>query len=720
MNSKLTWLAVAALAGCAQAPEIPPPLQVSRPSAAPATAAAGEAGRALTQPLPNPARLAPPPSVGSRAPGAPAQPPKPGESGVITLEQVTLAAFAQVVFAEIAGKNVSIDPPVAARRELVTFRSGAGQTVEQLQTAAKLLLQSYGIAVIDVGGLVRVLPETAGLSGQPEIRRGSASPETPASLRPIFHLVDLQAVRQADVTGFLRTLLGNRVTIQDDPTRNAILVSGTPDNVNAALEAIRVLDQPILAGGRSFAITPIYASADEFARRLYDVLTAQGYAVQPPIAAPLPQGGIRSPILILPVTAINAVYVFARGDEVVRHIETLAASLDRPNERGVGRNFFTYQVRNKDAAALADTLAALLRSGPITVAATGAATGSAAAGAAAASAGVVVDRSSNTLIFQARQEEYGQLLSLLQRLDQPAKGALIEVTVAELSLDDAMQLGLEWSMAGGAWSGGTYRGGTLGGLGLGQAGFSLTLRNPAGEIRAALNALASDNRANILSSPRVMARNGETATIQVGQEVPIITSQATGLTTGANSGQVLQTIQYRSTGVILRVKPVIHSSDQIDLDVLQEVSGAQQTETGVNASPTFSSRKLETKLTMQNGTTVLLGGLISEERNSGVAGVPLLKDIPGVGALFSKQSSSGRRRELVVLITPYVVASNREAEELTRAFRSMLQPWARTPAGATAPGSAPAPAPAVTPATVPASAPAPAGSAPSPAPAPSR
>jgi general secretion pathway protein D len=275
-------------------------------------------------------------------------------------------------------------------------------------------------------------------------------------------------------------------------------------------------------------------------------------------------------------------------------------------------------------------------------------------------------------------------------------------------------------MAGGAWSGGTYRGGTLGGLGLGQAGFSLTLRNPAGEIRAALNALASDNRANILSSPRVMARNGETATIQVGQEVPIITSQATGLTTGANSGQVLQTIQYRSTGVILRVKPVIHSSDQIDLDVLQEVSGAQQTETGVNASPTFSSRKLETKLTMQNGTTVLLGGLISEERNSGVAGVPLLKDIPGVGALFSKQSSSGRRRELVVLITPYVVASNREAEELTRAFRSMLQPWARTPAGAPAPGSAPAPAPAVMPATVPASAPAPAGSAPSPAPAPSR
>ncbi|MEN9417022.1 MAG: hypothetical protein RI988_642 [Pseudomonadota bacterium] len=689
---------------------------MGKPAASAAELASSQAGNTLTQPLPNPARPGPAPSVGSRPPGAVAQPPKPGESGVITLEQVTLAAFAQVVFAEIAGKNVSIDPPVAARRELVTFRSGAGQTVEQLQQAARLLLSSYGVAIIDVGGLVRVMPETAGMGGQPEIRRGAASPETPPSLRPVFHLVDLQAVRQADVTGFLRTLFANRVTVQDDPSRNAVLISGTPDNVNAALEAIRVLDQPILAGGRSLAITPVFSSAEEFARRLYDVLTAQGYSVQPPVAGPLPQGGIRSPIMIVPVTAINSVYVFARGDEVVRHIETLATTLDRPNERGIGRNFFTYQVRHKDASTLADTLAALLRSGGAAAPAAGAA---AQPGTAAANAGVVVDKASNTLIFQARQEEYGQLTALLQRLDQPAKGALIEVTVAELSLDDAMQLGLEWSMAGGATNGGSYRGGTLGGLSLGSSGFNLTLRNSVGEVRAVLNALASDNRANILSSPRVMARNGETATIQVGQEVPIITSQATGLTSGANTGQVLQTIQYRSTGVILRVKPVIHSSDQIDLDVVQEVSGAQLTETGVNSSPTFSSRKLETKLTMQNGTTVLLGGLISEERTFGAAGIPLLKDIPGLGALFSKQSNKGGRRELIVLITPYVVATNREAEELTRAFRSILQPWAQPAAPSptrsqAAPAQAPVPAPAPTqaapagsaaPAAAPASAP---------------
>jgi general secretion pathway protein D len=206
--------------------------------------------------------------------------------------------------------------------------------------------------------------------------------------------------------------------------------------------------------------------------------------------------------------------------------------------------------------------------------------------------------------------------------------------------------------------------------------------NSAGQVRATLNALASDNRANILSSPRVMARNGELATIQVGQEVPIITSQATGVGSGTTSGQLLQTVQYRSTGVILKVKPIIHSSDQIDLDVMQEVSAASTTETGVAASPTFSTRRVDTKLSLQNGATVILGGLISEERSDGNSGIPLLKDLPVLGSIFSKQSWSGRRRELVVLITPYVVSTNRDAEELTRAFRSMLRPWNVAPASA--------------------------------------
>jgi general secretion pathway protein D len=257
------------------------------------------------------------------------------------------------------------------------------------------------------------------------------------------------------------------------------------------------------------------------------------------------------------------------------------------------------------------------------------------------------------------------------------------VTVAEVSLDDQNQFGIEWLLNGGGPGNQTFTAGTLGGISLGSSGFTYSVLNNAGQVRARLNALSSTNRVSILSSPRVMARNGEEATVQVGQEVPIITSQQTTGTT-VNTGTtatpgVLQTVQYRSTGVILKVKPAIHSGDQIDLDLVQEVSEAATTDTGVNVSPTFSTRKVDTKLTLQNGSTVMLAGLISNTSTRGGGGIPLLKDIPVIGSLFGKQTVNGQRRELIVLITPYILSDSRDAEAVTDAFRGLLGPWARPP-----------------------------------------
>lgn len=663
------FVCVPLLAACVQPPQLPAPLATKKvEQGSGASAPAARTGK-LVEAIPTPQLVQPPARGPVMTP--PAVRPGDEEPSVLNLEQVSIPSFVQIVLAEVGRRNVVIEPQVVARRELITFRSAPGQSREQIEMAGRLLLKTYGIAVIDVGGLVRVMPDNQKLGNLPEIRRGAALPETPLPLRPVFHLVDLQAVRQVEVTSFLRTLFGDRITVQEDAGRNALLISGTPDNVQAALDAIRVLDQPQLVGGRTLSLTPRFTSSEEFARRLYDVLVAQGYSVQPVTSGPLSQGGIRYPILVLPVSGMNAVFVFARGEQVIRHIETLAATLDRPNEQGGGRNFFTYQVRHKDAAVLAETME-MLMSGVRARAATPAAGGAAAP---AARGNVVVDRSSNSLIFQASQDEYSQLLGLMQRLDQPARSAIIEVTVAELLLDDSTQMGVEWLASFDLGGGRTGTASTLGGLAVGQGGLNVRLLNAGGQVRAVVNALASDNKANILSSPRVMARSGEVATIQVGQEVPIITSQATGNLVGNNQTQLVQTIQYRSTGVILKVKPVIHSDDQIDLDLAQEVSAASQTETGVNSSPTFSTRRLDTKLTLRNGSTVLLGGLISDERSDGNAGIPLLKDIPLIGSAFSKKSFGARRRELVMLITPYVISNSQEAEELTRAFRGMLQPW---------------------------------------------
>ncbi|MCV2423118.1 secretin N-terminal domain-containing protein [Paucibacter sp. DJ2R-2] len=612
---------------------------------------------------------------------------KPGEDVVaaVNLQQVALPAFIQILYAEVLKKTVNLHPAVTSRQDLVTFRTGGGQSAEQLELAVRLLLKSYGLSAIEVGGLVRVLPDNAALGDLPSIRYGAARPDTPLPLRPVFHLVQLESVRQTDVTNWLRTMFGERVKVQEDAGRNAVLISGNPDNVKAALEAINALDQPAMKGRASMALAPAYWSSDELARRLADLLGAEGYAVQP-VGQPITPGASRFPVILLPISALNSVYVFASSDAVLEHVANWARTLDKPNERGIGKNFFSYTVKHKDAELLAQTLDRVL-SGTRGTANSGTvqtpASGQAQTPATTKLASVVVDKSTNMLIFQANPDEYGQIISLLQTLDRPTKAALIEVTVAELALNDSSQLGVEWLATHAMNSGAQIIGGTSGGLAIGSAGATFRVLDTVGGVRAVLNALASNNRATILSSPRVMARNGETATIQVGQEVPIITSQqSTGVAPGTNNSGLLQTVQYRSTGVILKVKPVIHSGDQVDLDVTQEVSQALATETGVSSSPTFTTRKVDTKLTLKNGTTVLLGGLISEDSSQGSAGIPFLKDIPVIGGLFSKQTGSGGRRELIVLITPYIANDSHDAESITEAFRKSLGSWA----GKAAPG----------------------------------
>jgi len=307
-----------------------------------------------------------------------------------------------------------------------------------------------------------------------------------------------------------------------------------------------------------------------------------------------------------------------------------------------------------------------------------------------------VDSNTNTLIFNTNAENYSQLISLLGTLDQPSKSALIEVTVAEVRLTDSYSLGIEWLLRESGANGDITTIGTIGGLALGTAGLTLTRLASGGDVRLILNALASSNRATILSSPRIVARNGETARIQVGQEVPIITSQQSTLagTSGDTTG-VLQTVQYRNTGVILSIKPNIFSGDRIDLDVNQEVSAAVATTTGVNNSPTFLTRNIDTKLTLEHGSTVLLGGLISDDRASGARGVPWLMDIPVLGQLFRVNNDNTSRTELIVLITPYVVNDGSDARHYTEEFKAMLpllQPQFSTPPNPMKPGEAGAPA----------------------------
>lgn len=667
--------ALLALSGCAPiVPVLPKPLSVA--------SLASDAGVQTDTNARDTTRIAPGPKAPeieapSMAVTAPVAQPLDEVVAAVNLQQVALPTFIQVVYADVLKKNVSLDPAVIARPDLVTFKTGSGQTAAQVETAVRLLLKSYGLSVIEVGGLVRVVPDNTNQGGDlPGIRYGAALPAVPPSLRPIFQLIPLEAVRQVDVTGWLRTLFGDRIKVQEDSTRNAVLISGNPDNVKAAIEALAVLDQPALKGRTSLTLTPAFWSAEELARRLGEVLSAEGYAVHP-VGSSITQGGVRNPIILLPVSSLNQVFVFAAGEKVAAHISEWAKTLDRPNERGVGKNLFTYAVKHKDAEQLAVTLERVLGGGGSVASTTPAAAAGGGLGTATAAttasrlSNVVVDKASNTLIFQVNPEEFGQVSALLQTLDKPTKSALIEVTVAELKLEDGAQLGVQWLTSHLEGKAG-YTASASSGSGS-AGGFNVQVFNALGGQRLAIDALASNSRATILSSPRLMARNGETALIQVGDEVPVLSQQiATTSTAGGTAGNLLATYQYRSTGVILRIRPVIHSGDQIDIDLSQEVSQPVQTTAGTTTTPTISTRRVETKLTLRNGSTMLLAGLIDGSQSDGNGGVPFLKDIPILGSLFRNQTVKKSRREMIILITPYIANDSTEAEAITESFRKSL------------------------------------------------
>jgi general secretion pathway protein D len=213
------------------------------------------------------------------------------------------------------------------------------------------------------------------------------------------------------------------------------------------------------------------------------------------------------------------------------------------------------------------------------------------------------------------------------------------------------------------------------------------------KLKGLINLLAVQGKVNILASPHIMAANNQEATIMIGQEVPILTSQSVPLVSQTTSFQT-STVQYRNTGIILSVKPQINASGLVTLEIAQEVSDAATTTTGVSGTPTFTVRQAKTSLITGDNQTVVLGGLIREDSTRTQAGVPGLRKMPILGPLFGSDAVSKSKTELLVLITPHIITNLEEGARITHGMKEKVgmeepPPLRREPPKA--PGSAPAP-----------------------------
>lgn len=284
--------------------------------------------------------------------------------------------------------------------------------------------------------------------------------------------------------------------------------------------------------------------------------------------------------------------------------------------------------------------------------------------------------SQNAVIVRGGADELAEARGLLEALDQPPPQVLIEAAIIEITLNDELQYGINWHGLEDRFNG-TFTDAPNGQVTASFPGFALTYVNA--DIEAALNVLSSITKVEVMSRPSLLALNNETANLQVGDQVPIVTQTAISVT-DPNAPIVNQT-QYRDTGVILKVTPRVRAGGMVELEVAQEVSQVARTTSSGIDSPTIQTRKIDSKLLVPSGQSVALGGLISTTRTGGVSGIPLLMDVPLLGQLFRSDSRITERTELVVFVTPRILVDGRAAveatDELRSTFRKLEQELAR-------------------------------------------
>lgn len=578
-----------------------------------------------------------------------------GEPISINFEGVYLPAFVNTVFGELLDVTFEIDDAVMQREQLVTIRTAEPLSPDDFYSLTTQVLGNYGIGVAYENNVYRIVENSQVQAEMPRIIRSRAFSNVPGDMRPVFYYATIDNVRVKTMSVWLGLALPNRLQIVSVPFSNALLLLGNPEDIAAAIEIVEILDQPNLAGSRSLKISPAFWSADKLTSQLVQVLRAEGFSVE---VGP----DSDAPIKFIPVQALNTIIVFASDERNLTHVLNWATELDQPGQTIDATGVYYLQVQNTNAEELAFVISAVLSGNGRETAEDGSTSSSD-----DDDAEVIVDSARNSLIFKGSAEEYAQFRSLVEQMDRAPYEVLIEATVAEVTLDQGESLGVVLNFDDSVSP--VPNSSVI----KSDSGLLANLVQDRGNFTASLTAAADRSQVTILSSPRLLAASGKSATMQVGTQVPIITTQQTAPdgSTGGTSN-ILQQVQYRNTGVVLNISPIVNSSRRVELTVQQEVSDAQSNDTSDIQSPIILTRSISTTLSVDDGETVLLAGLISENFSDGENGVPYLKDIPILGNLFKSSSQSVQKTELIVLLTPYIIDSRDTSRSVRDAFRSQL------------------------------------------------
>ncbi len=690
----------AALAACSSDDTPPPALQNTPPAAAepaPATATADATPLPDTQ---SSAKFEIYPGTGAFT-GTErlhrAEPVTAGDEGGITLNFVNtdVKDVAKAVLGDYLKLNYEIGANVQGT---VTIQTSQPLKHSQVLPALEQALRLNGMTIVESHGIYKVLP----LTDAPRLAR--VSPAGPKARNDIGYGIDIVPVHYvgaAEMQKLLEPLSPAAGIIHADTARNVLLIEGTAEERQTLRDDVALFDADWLSG-MSFAIfTPSYTDADELTKELNQVM-----------------GGLNSPVgglvQLIPIQRLNAVLAISHQTKYLEHLRAWVNRLDRPGQ-GSDKRIYIYSVQNGRASDLANTLGKLLFGGsgsspirsaggsaasssfePGLNAPTAATTSTSSTGGLQSSGGasptpttsqphegvsvsgdapglgnlsITADETNNALAILATPQQYGTIEQALHKLDAAPLQVLLEAAIAEVTLTNDTKYGVQYFYQPNSTNQLVLSDSGTSAIAQSFPGFSYMFSN-GNNIKVILDAIATVTHVEVVSSPEVMVLNNQTANLQVGDRIPIITQQAVSTTSG--DAPIVNSVEYEDTGVILKVTPRVNRGGMVMLDISQEVSEVASATTSGIQSPTIQERKISSSVAVQDNETIVLGGLISDTRSTTRSGIPYLQDVPLLGNLFRDTGNNKDRTELMVLITPHVVDDIRKARKVTDELRHKL------------------------------------------------
>ncbi len=624
--------------------------------------------------------------------------------------------------------HYSIDPRVQGS---VTIRTASKIRGQDLFPLFHQILRTNGIAAVKVGDIYHITPVGEAKTRVPLRTKSTQRRTASAQDEFVIELVRVEHVAANKMVEILQSFVspgGDAVAYERD---NLVILTDLASNVERLRDLIAAFDTDTFRSLHTQIYRIEHANVEDIGEELLNVLQPYGVTAQN-----MEERGV----YIIPLPRLNAIVVIGFNDEIFSQIEKWIKVLDVPPEKGGGRTVQVYAVENAKAADLAGVLGDLYGGGggrggrssgrrnresdresgnersssrrDTESGESGTGLGRSGGLSRQGSRGggtrsvliepkegekpifkeevrIVADDISNSLIILATPRDYDKIRDVLVKLDVVPRQVLIEAIIAEITLNDDLQFGLEYAFAsGGIQNLFTSAAGGTSGIGAGEEG-SLSIGNSAllqsGAKRAMnigrngifsfitdrehflalIRAVHTRSKVNILATPHVIAADNREAHILIGEEVPILTSTQQSTLATAN---IVSSIQYRDTGTILTILPQVNSAGLVNMEIRQEVSNVGVTSFGDTNSPSFTSRETETTVVVRNRESVLIGGIIDERVERSRSGIPFLMDVPVLGRLFRVEQDKRERTELVILITPYVIRDRNEAQAVTQEF----------------------------------------------------